>query len=108
MSTEPPALPRRTHNRVPFMLVAAAISAIPFWGHFVHGGRDQQWYFLVILVAWFVAGVAAIASVVVTFVKPASTRAIQTFSIVVTILLLLTAIAGFWGVKAAFFELVAG
>jgi hypothetical protein len=89
-------------------VVGLLLSIVPFYGYFAHGGRDQQWYFLVMLGCWLASGAIGLGMIVLAFVGPGKHRPRQLLSLGVGVVLLVVTGFAWGGVVEGFFELVAG
>ncbi|MFN3167629.1 MAG: hypothetical protein ACE37H_11250 [Phycisphaeraceae bacterium] len=84
------------------------VSVVPFYGYFAHGGRDQQWYFLVMLGCWLASGVLGLGMVVTAIVWLKKYRAQQVAALGFAVALLTVTGFAWGGLVEGFWELVAG
>ena len=92
-----------------FMSVFGAIVAsIPFYGYWVHPGRDSQSVALWLIACWFTGLIVSVGTLVASIVQPALSEARRFKLTLVTIYLWIALIIGWGGVSNAVGELLAG
>ena len=94
--------------RIPFLVLAALIASLPFYGYYVHASRDSQQTFIWITLCWLLNLIFVVTSIVFAIVRPPSSQTIRLTAIFLTLYLLIAAIIGWGGVCKAMDELAAG
>jgi hypothetical protein len=94
--------------RIPFLVVAAAIASVPFYGFFVHAGRDSQLIALTIILCWFLTVTFVFGSVILAVIRPPSSPTVTRSAVCLIVYLSIAGLVGFGGVYHAFKELLAG
>jgi hypothetical protein len=90
------------------MAPLGALPAVPFYGYWVHAARDPQSVALVILLCWLLTCVAAVGATAWVVVRPPPSLRNRHRLRVASACLLVAAVFGAGGVRAAVSELLAG
>lgn len=91
-------------RQLPLLLISASIAAFPIYGLFVRAPRDPQWLFLVLLLTWSLAWIFAVIATVLIVIRPAWRR----LALGMLAFFAVALGAGFFGLRHAFYELLAG
>ena len=92
----------------PFALLGIVFALVPLFGFMVHGGRHDQWVFLVLLAGWLASIGCTVACFVMIFATPGKSTPLRVTMAVLTLVFLALTSIGFTGFRDGFFELVAG
>ena len=90
------------------LVFGGMMAYVPFYGYHVLAGRDEQWFFLVILGCWVMTGVLAVGLVVLALTWLRGSWVHMASAMVLAVLFVLTAWISWGGVVDAFNELIAG
>ncbi len=90
------------------LVFGGLLACVPFYGHHVLAGREEQWFFLVIAGSWAMTVLLALGLIVLAFSWLRRSSVLMISAMLLSVLFLLTAYLSWGGVVQSFNELIAG